>query len=132
MESLVNSTLYENIRMTVTEAQNKVYATVNFVMVETYWNIGRQIYQAQGESDRAEYGVGLLKELSAKLTTEFGKGFTMTNLKYMRLFYVAFPNRHALRDQLSWTHYRLLLKVENEKARQFYLDECAKSGWSTR
>lgn len=132
MESLINSTLYENIRMTVTEAQNKVYATVNFVMVETYWNIGRQIYQAQGESDRAEYGVGLLKELSAKLTTEFGKGFTMTNLKYMRLFYVAFPNRHALRDQLSWTHYRLLLKVENEKARQFYLDECAKSGWSTR
>lgn len=125
MEPLVNAKLYENIRITVAEAQKKVYTTVNFVMVETYWKIGRQIYQAQGENDRAEYGSGLLKELSAKLTAEFGKGFTLTNLKYMRLFYIAFPNRHALRDQLSWTHYRLLLKVENEKAREFYLDECA-------
>ena len=132
MEPLVNAKLYENIRITVAEAQKKVYTTLNFVMVETYWKIGRQIYQAQGENDRAEYGSGLLKELSAKLTAEFGKGFTLTNLKYMRLFYIAFPNRHALRDQLSWTHYRLLLKVENEKAREFYLDECAKSSWSTR
>ena len=98
MEPLVNAKLYENIRITVAEAQKKVYTTVNFVMVETYWKIGRQIYQAQGENDRAEYGSGLLKELSAKLTAEFGKGFTLTNLKYMRLFYIAFPNRHALRD----------------------------------
>jgi predicted nuclease of restriction endonuclease-like (RecB) superfamily len=118
--------------MTVTEAQKKVYATVNFVMVETYWNIGRQIYQAQGESDRAEYGTGLLKELSAKLTEEFGKGFEASNLRRMRQFYMVFQKRDALRHELSWTHYRLLLKVENEKARQFYLDECAKSAWSTR
>ena len=118
--------------MTVAEAQNKVYSAVNFVMVETYWNIGKKIYEAQGESERTEYGTGLLKYLSEKLTSEFGKGFTITNLKYMRMFYIAFPNRHSLRDQLSWTHYRLLLKVEDEKARQFYLDECSKSNWSTR
>jgi len=129
---LDESSIYENIRATVTEAQKKVYSTVNFVMVETYWNIGKQISEAQGDKERAEYGTGLLKYLSEKLTEDFGKGYTVTNLKYMRLFYAAFPNRHALRDQLSWTHYRMILKVEDDKARQFYLDECVKSNWSTR
>ncbi len=132
MNYLDDSSIYENIRATVTEAQKKVFTSVNFVMVETYWNIGNLICEAQGDNERAEYGAGLIKYLSEKLTTEFGKGFTVTNLKYMRLFYTAFPNRHALSDQLSWTHYRMLLKVEDEKARQFYLDECAKSNWSTR
>lgn len=86
MQYLSENTVYENIRLTVAEAQQKVYAAVNFVMVETYWNIGKQIYEAQGETDRAEYGIGLLKFLSEKLTQEFGKGFTVTNLSYMRQF----------------------------------------------
>jgi predicted nuclease of restriction endonuclease-like (RecB) superfamily len=116
----------------VTAAQKKVFSTVNFVMVETYWNIGKLICDAQGDNERAEYGKGLLKFLSNKLTAEFGKGYTVTNLKYMRLFYTAFPSRLSLRDQLSWTNYRMLLKVEDEMARKFYLDECAKSNWSTR
>lgn len=132
MSYLDESSIYENIRATVTEAQKKVFTTVNFVMVETYWNIGKLICEAQGDNERAEYGTGLLKYLSEKLTAEFGKGFTVTNLSYMRQFYIAFPNYHALRDELSWTHYRMLLKVEDVKARQFYLDECAKSNWSTR
>jgi len=132
MTNLSEMNIYENIRTTVTEAQKKVYATVNFVMVETYWNIGKQICEAQGKNDRAEYGTGLLKYLSQKLTAEFGKGFTVTNLSYMRQFYITFPNYHALRDNLSWTHYRMLIKVEDKKAQQFYLDECAKSNWSTR
>lgn len=91
--------IYENIRTTVSEAKKKVYSTVNFVMVETYWNIGKQICEAQGNNVRAEYGIGLLKYLSEKLTDEFGKGFEESNLRRMR---------------------------------QFYLDECAKSNWSTR
>lgn len=132
MNYLAESKIYENIKFTLEQAQQKVYSTVNFVMVETYWSIGKQIYEAQGENERAKYGKGLLKFLSEKLTEEFGKGYTVTNLKYMRQFYIAFPNRHALRDQLSWTHYRMLLKVENDAARKFYLDECAKSNWSTR
>lgn len=66
------------------------------------------------------------------MTVDFGKGFTVTNLKYMRQFYLTFPNSHALRGELSWTHYRLLMRVENEKARRFYLDECVKAAWSTR
>ncbi len=132
MDYLSENNIYENIRHTVEEAQQKVYTTVNLVMVETYWNIGKQIYEAQGENERAEYGKGLLKFLSEKLTEEFGKGYTVRNLNNMRAFYVAFPNWNALRTNLSWTHYRLLLKVEDEKARDFYLYECAKSNWSTR
>ena len=120
------------IKNTVAEAEQKVYATVNFTIVETYRNIAKQIYKAQGENERAEYGKGLLKFLSEKLTEEFGKGFTVTDLKYIRQFYIAFPNRHALRDQLSCTHYRMLLKVEDDKACTFYLEGCEKSNWSTR
>lgn len=113
-------------------ARNKVYQTANFAMVEAYWNIGKSIIEEQGGNDKAEYGAGLLKELSKQMTHDFGKGFTVTNLKYMRQFYLTFPNGHALRDELSWTHYRLLIKVENDNAREFYMQEAVKSQWSTR
>jgi predicted nuclease of restriction endonuclease-like (RecB) superfamily len=99
-------------------------------MVEAYWEIGRQIEDAVG--DRAEYGKGLLKYLSKQLTEEFGKGFDESNLRYMRLFYRAFPIRDALRHELSWTHYRLIMKVDNPNARQFDIDECVRANWSTR
>lgn len=101
-------------------------------MIEAYWNIGKKIIEKQGGKDKAEYGLGLIKELSTQMTKDVGKGFTVTNLKYMRQFYLTFPNGHALRGELSWTHYRSLMRVENEKARNFYLEEAIKSAWSTR
>lgn len=113
-------------------ARNKVYSTANFAMIEAYWNIGKKIIEKQGGKDKAEYGLGLIKELSTQMTKDFGKGFTVTNIKYMRQFYLTFPNGHALRGELSWTHYRSLMRVENEKARNFYLEEAIKSAWSTR
>ena len=88
------------------EARNKVYRTVNTEMLRAYWNIGKEIVEEEQKGkDRAAYGSALIKELSAKLTKEFGKGFTETNLKYMRQFYQAFEKGHALSDELSWTHY---------------------------
>ena len=69
---------------------------------------------------------------SLKLTQKHGRGFTETNLKYMRQFYQLFKKSHALRDELSWTHYRLLLKVKNDQARQFYMQETIDCNWSTR
>lgn len=101
-------------------------------MVHAYWSIGKSIVDQQGNRGRAEYGQRLIKGLSSLLTRDYGKGYTPTNLRYMRQFYLLFPNCHALRDELSWTHYRMLLKVEDDKARMFYLEECAKAGWSTR
>lgn len=101
-------------------------------MVEAYWNIGKSIIEEQGGNKKAEYGACLLKELSKQMTKDFGKGFTVANLKNMRQFYLTFPNRYALRSELSWTHYRLLMRVENDNAREFYLQEAIKSQWSTR
>lgn len=123
---------YDEIRNILHTARNKVYQTANFAMVEAYWNIGKSIIKEQGGEDKAAYGTGLLKELSEQMTRDFGKGFTVTNLKYMRQFYLTFPNGHALRGELSWTHYRLLMKVENDNAREFYMQEAIKSQWSTR
>jgi len=113
-------------------AKTKVYNAVNFAMVEAYWEIGREIIEAQGQNQRAEYGKQLLKYLSEQLTQEFGKGFTETNLRYMRQFYLAFPIHHTLCDELSWSHYRLLMRIDDENRRAFYLKECANSSWSVR
>ena len=75
-------------------------------MVKAHWEIGEQIFVACGENDRAEYGKSLLDYLSGKLTKEFGRGFTVSNLRGMRQFYCTFPIQHALRGELNWTHYR--------------------------
>ena len=83
-EFLVNQNFYNEIRSILLSARNKVYRTANFAMVEAYWNIGKSIIEEQGGNEKAEYGTGLLKELSKQMTHDFGKDFTVTNLKYMR------------------------------------------------
>ena len=124
------SIIYRDIRNIIVTARKNIYTAINFTMVVAYWDIGRQIDENIGE--RAEYGKGLLLHLSELLKEEFGKGFDESNLRRMRQFYKVFPIRDAVRHELSWTHYRLILKVENPNARQFYIDECVKSNWSTR
>lgn len=101
-------------------------------MVIAYWEIGEQIYKACGENDRAEYGKNLLKYLSDRLTAEFGKGFDESNLRRMRQFYMTYPIRDTLCHELSWSHYRILMKIADKSARDFYTEECAKSAWSVR
>jgi len=123
---------YHSIRNSIVSAQHRLSAAVNSTMVITYWEIGEQIYKACGENDRAEYGKKLLDYLSEQLTVEFGKGFTVRNLRAMRQFYCLFPIRHTLCAELSWSHYRLLMRVQDEQARTFYAEECAKSAWSVR
>ena len=126
-------TLFETIKQILDDARANAYRAVNFSMIQAYWNIGRVIVEEeQNGKARAGYGKHLLSKLSQKLTKNFGKGFTITNLKYMRQFHLTFPKSHALRDQLSWTHHRLLLKVEREDARNFYMLEAVDNSWSTR
>lgn len=129
---IMDMTFYNQIKEILSNARAKVYSAANFAMVEAYWEIGKSIVEKQGGNATAEYGTSLLKELSKQMTADFGKGFTFTNLSYMRQFYLTFPNHHTLCDKLSWSHYRLLMRVENESARQFYIEESVKSSWSVR
>lgn len=131
VEATVKET-YTKVRNSVITAQSRIYSAVNTAMVQAYWEIGEQIYLACGENDRAEYGAGLLKYLSEQLTAEFGKGYTVRNLQMMRKFYLMYQNANTLCSQLSWSHYRVLMRISDEKRREWYTDECAKSGWSVR
>lgn len=162
MKPAKNDSLYSEIKSILEDARKSAYRVVNFTMVLAYWQIGRIIVeQEQSGEAKATYGQGLLKELSQKLTEDFGKGYTETNLRYFRQFYIAFPphkKHHALRDEsekplaskkhhaargeldnspslhkeLTWTHYRLLMKVENKNARDYYIKEAIAENWSTR
>ena len=106
---------YHSIRHSIVSAQRSLCTAVNSAMVTAYWEIGEQIYKACGENDRAGYGKKLLQYLSAHLTAEFGKGFDESNLRKMRQFYCAYPTRDTLCPELSWSHYRLLMRIPNEK-----------------
>ena len=123
---------YHSIRNSIVSAQHRLSTAVNSAMVITYWEIGEQIFKACGENDRAEYGKRLLEYLSEQLTAEFGKGFDKSNLRKMRQFYCTFPIRDTLCPELSWSHYRVLMRINDEQARTFYMEECAKAAWSVR
>ena len=123
---------YRSVRGYIIDAQKQIYKSVNSAMVEAYWKIGKEIYEASGNSERSAYGKQLMQELSSKLTIEFGKGFSERNLQMMRKFYLTFPIPNALRSELSWTHYRELMRVADKSAREFYLEEAIKEGWSSR
>lgn len=125
--------IYGNIKQILEKARSNAYRAVNFAMVVAYWQIGRVIIEEEQKGKkRAKYGKALLKELSIMLSKEYGAGFDESNLRYMRLFYLQFPKCDALRHELNWTHYRLLLKVEKETIRKFYLLETINNNWSTR
>lgn len=128
-----SDTLYSAVCQILTSARTTAYKAVNFAMVQAYWQIGHLIVEDEQQGNRrAEYGKKALAELGEKLTEEFGKGFDATNLRNMRQFYLMFPKCDALRRELSWTHYRLLLRVENEAARNWYMNEAVSENWSSR
>ena len=106
---------YEHVSGVLDAARRRAYAAVNYAMVEAYWEIGRSIVEQQGGMERAEYGEALLKELSRRLTGDFGKGYDERNLRFMRQFYLAFPIRNALRTELSWTHYCRLMRIPDQE-----------------
>ncbi|MBQ0046751.1 MAG: DUF1016 family protein [Prevotellaceae bacterium] len=128
----MNSDFINDIKSLVNKARSKAYAAVNQVMVEAYWNIGKRIVEEEQQGkERADYGKQLLKQLSVALTEEFGKGFSVQNLYYFRQFYVVFPEIfHTPCGILSWSHYRRLLSVTNEVARNWYIKEASEQMWS--
>ena len=130
---VTNSVLYESIRSVLLESRSHAYQAVNTAMLMAYWSVGRLIVEdEQHGKERGDYGKGVLSALSERLVKEFGAGFGVRNLQQMKKFYLLFPNANAVRSQLTWTHYRSLLRVENPDAREWYLNEAIKEQWSSR
>lgn len=138
--------LYNSVREIVEKARKNVHQAVNTAMLDAYWQIGGLIVEREQHGEnRAEYGKSLIKNLSVKLTKDFGKGFSAQSLWNMRQFYQKFSSLRreltvgkgeeilsALRRELSWTHYKALLRVENPKACVWYMHEAAEQNWSVR
>ena len=125
--------LYKDIRAVLDKARSESFRAVNFAMVQAYWNIGRIIVEEEQKGKkRADYGKALIAEISHRLTKDYGKGFDQRNLWYMKSFYTHFEKLNALRSELTWTHYRLLLGVDKPETREFYMHEAINSNWSTR
>jgi len=125
--------LLEVLRSLIQQGRGQALRAVDMVQVQTCWQVGRHIVEFEqcGES-RASYGKKLLPRLAQVLTREFGKGFDDRNLRNMRAFYLSFPIWNAVRTELSWTHYRLMLRVSEAKARDWYMNEAATQNWSSR
>ncbi|WP_292368544.1 PDDEXK nuclease domain-containing protein [Methanoregula sp. UBA64] len=141
----VTDPLYHALRDIIHHARTQAYRSVNRAMVEAYWNIGRLIVEEeQAGKSRAGYGTHLLEDLALRLTGEFGRGFSVVNLKNFRQFYLVFPKGYREGDVpedeigytvcsgLSWSHYRLLMRVESPEARRHYMRDAIGQNWSVR
>ena len=145
-EQAAEAALHAHVRQVLLHARQQAYRAVNTGMVQAYWQIGCHIVESQQHGQaRASYGQSVLKGLSGRLTAEFGRGYSLVNLKYFRQFYLSFPIGHSPSGQstaavpippdlppLTWTHFRMLLRVERVEARAWYAREAAEQGWSVR
>lgn len=126
----------QEIKQILITARQQSYRAINLAMIEAYWKIGQKIVlQEQNGKEKANYGEAVLKELSKNLSAEFGKGFSSPNLRNFRQFYLTYPDEqicYTLCSKLSWSHNRLIMRIENLEARQFYLAEATQENWSVR
>ena len=133
LKQIEYNSLLDDIGNILAEARSKVSHEVNSVMIDTYWNIGRYIVEfEQSGNGRAEYGTNLLNRLSKDLTAKYGKGFSKSNLLYIRKFYTTFRKGETVSHLLSWSHYFEILKLNNSLEISFYINECKKQHWSVR
>jgi predicted nuclease of restriction endonuclease-like (RecB) superfamily len=132
MEQL-NTPLFTSVKEIILEARQRIFRMVNSNLLETYWKIGQLIVEDEQEGKpRADYGKNVLKNLAQQLTVEFGKGFDYTNLTNMRKFYQSFPILDTLRQELSWSHYRQLCRLDSGNKIQYYLAESIAGNWNSR
>jgi len=125
--------LFSAVKEIIVQSRLRIFRVANSALLESYWQIGKLIVEDEQQGKlRADYGKETLKNLSKQLTFEFGKGFDERNLNNMRAFYSAFPIWYALRTELSWTHYRLLSRLDSKEQRTFYINESITSNWNSR
>lgn len=135
-EILLYQSLINDLKALIEEGRNSAYAATNKVIIETYWNIGRRIVEEEQDGEeRAAYKKQLINTIAEELTKEYGKSYSSRNLYYYRKFYQYFPDREILNTRvqnLNWSHFRTLLRVPDEDARIWYMNEASKEGWSSR
>ncbi|MCA6422943.1 PDDEXK nuclease domain-containing protein [Flavobacterium sp. j3] len=130
--NLSQNLIYE-IKTLIANAKQTAIRSVDHHRTIMYWHIGERIFnEEQQGKDRADYGNFLIKYLSEQLQPEYGSGFSVRQLERYRQFYRTFPIASSLRTQLSWTHYKLLLSIDNEDKREYYIAETVKNNWSVR
>lgn len=133
MKINITPNVYERISKIIENARGRIVRAVNTEIVMAYWQIGKEIIEEEQKGKlRATYGQNLLGSLSKRLSKDFGKGFDESNLRNIRSFYLTYPKCDALRHELSWTHYRILIRINKPEARSFYTIECIKNNWSAR
>ena len=121
------------IQSIISNAQSKAIRAVDIERVLMYWQIGKIIFEEEQEGKgRADYGKYLIKTISETFQPQFGSGFSIRQLEMNRQFYRTFPNTNALRSQLSWTHYRTIIRIDNQDKRDFYIAEAEKNNWTAR
>jgi len=129
----LSKNIISQIHAIITNAQQRAIRSVDVERVLMYWQIGKVIFEEEQQGkDRAEYGEYLIKSISEQFQPQFGTGFTIRQLEMNRQFYRTFPNTNALRSHFSWTHYRLLIRIDNQDKREFYIAEAAKNNWTAR
>ena len=137
MKIEIKKDIYQEIHDLLHKARQNIISNINSTMTKTYFLIGKRIVEEeQNGNKRAEYGKKLMKTLSEKLTKEFGKGFSETNLEQMRKFFKVYGIPQTLSEEfqfnLSWSHYLILMRIENINARNFYEIEAFENNWSLR
>lgn len=129
----MQNNLIDEIKSLIAASKEAAVRTVDHQRVLLYWKIGQKIFEEeQGGKDRAGYGEALIKSLAQALEPVYGSGFSYRQLNLFRQFYRSFPIVNAVRSQFSWTHYRMLIRIENEQKRQFYIAETEKNSWTAR
>ena len=129
----LNKSLIQEIKSIITQSRESAIRAVDHARVLMYWHIGKRIFEEEQQGkDRAEYGAYLIKSLSTELQPEFGSGFSVRQMELIRQFYRTFPIANALHSQLTWTHYKFLIRIESADKREFYVLEGSKNNWTSR
>lgn len=127
------SNIIEDARTIINNARSSAVRSVDFCRVQMYWNLGKRIFEEEQQGkERADYGTYLIKNLASTLKSEYGSGFGIRQLEQSRQFYRIYPIANALRSQLNWTQYRLLIQISDSAKREYYELESVNNGWTAR
>ncbi len=129
----IKQELIQQIQSIIASARDRAIRSVDTQRVLMYWQIGKVIFEEEQDGqDRAGYGSFIIKSISDVFQPQFGTGFSVRQLEMNRQFFRTFPNTNALRSQFSWTHYRTLIRIDNQDKREFYIAEADKNNWTAR